>query len=169
MFGKLFGKEKFSLFELGRGYFFDYNNVVWEVVEIHNYKWGVDERTTEYKLNGYGKEAYLEVEKDDGEIICNFSVEVDKKDISPELTESDFEGEDILGELDYKNQSYILDSIEEGIYNNITNHESEKLTCFTFVDGEFFVAVEQWEDGSLEFFSGEEISPKSIKKIRKTK
>jgi len=170
LFGNLFGKNNLSLLELGRGYTFKFSGITWEILEIHNYSWKEYKKTTEYKLIGQNQEAYLEIEKEDGELYCSFSHEIDKSNISPEITESDFEGEDILGELDYNGNRYVLDEIDEGKYNNITNHESDQyLTTYTFINGNQFICIEQWEDNSLEFFAGEEISKKQITNINKGK
>jgi hypothetical protein len=168
MFGKLFGKKGISLFELGKGYSFIYHKVEWEVLEVHNYKWGEDEKTIEYKVIGYGQEGYLEVENDEGEISCSFSVELEKKELSPDFSREDFEGENVLEELEYKGTRYRLDEIDEGEFSNITNSESgDKVTCYTYIDGKYFICIDQWEDGSMEYFAGEEIKTKDISKIKK--
>jgi hypothetical protein len=167
MLNKLFGKEEPSLLKLNKGFTFEYQKIRWEIVDVFEYDWGRDGRSIEYKILGDTQEAYLEVENDDGEIIVIFSVDVDKDQLMPDFGPSDFEGEEILSELDYAGRRYQLEEINEGYYKNIAGMEpSQKLTNYGFYDGEHFVAIAQWDDGEMDFSVGQPISPKKIKNIK---
>jgi hypothetical protein len=164
MFEKWLGGKKQSLFKLRKGQAFDYQKIRWEILDVYEYDWGHDGRSIEYKIQGGTQEAFLEVEDDDGEIIVIFSIEIDKNELRPDFTPEDFEGEDILGELDYAGRRYSLEEVNEGYYKNISGMErSQKLTNYGFYDDEHFVAIAQWEDGSMDYSVGKPIDPKKIK------
>ena len=168
MFGKLFGGgEKYSLLKLSKGYTFDYQKVTWEIMEVYEYDWGRDGMSTEYKIEGDGQVAFLEVEDDDGDIVCLFSVEVEKHELAPDFGPEDFEGEEILSELDYTDRRYALEDIYEGHYKNTTGMErSQKVTTYNFKDENHFVCIAQWADGSMDYSVGQEIEGDKIKKIK---
>lgn len=167
MLNKLFGKENPSLLKLNKGYTFEYQNILWEITDVYEYDWGRDGRSIEYKILGGTQEAFLEVEDDEGEIIVIFSIDVDKDQLRPDFGPQDFEGEEILAELDYAGRRYRLEEINEGYYKNIAGMEpSQKLTNYGFYDGEHFVAIAQWADGEMDYSVGQPINPKKIKNIK---
>lgn len=167
MFDKLFGGNKNSITQLNKGYTFEYQKITWEVLDVYEYQWREGDISKEFKVMGGSQTAYIELEEDDGETTCIFSVEIDKDQISPNFTPEDFEGEDILGELDYAGRRYRLEEINEGYYKNLTGMEpSQKLTNYGFYDGEHFVAIAQWDDGTMDYSVGQEIDPTKIKKIK---
>ena len=168
MFEKWLGGEKYSLLKLGKGYSFEYQKIRWEILEVYEYDWKGEGRSIEYKIEGSSQqEGFLEVEDDEGETICNFSVEIGKDQIDPDFSPSDFEGEEILSELDYSGRRYTLKEINEGYYKNTSGMEpSQKVTNYGFYDEQHYLCVAQWDDGEMDYSVGQSIDPSKIKKIK---
>lgn len=164
MYDKWFGKD--PIFQMKVGTTFKYKKTIWEVIEIHEYNWNRDGKSLEYKVRGDSQEAFLEVEDDDGDILCMFSYEIQKHQILPDFTNEDFEGDDILAEVEYMGNRYKLDEISEGYYSNTSQMGSSlNVTTYTFYHKDDFICIAQWEDGSMEFSDGTEVKRKKIKNI----
>lgn len=163
MYDKWFGKD--PIFTMDVGYTFKYKKTFWEVLEVYEYTWG-EGKSREYKVLGNGQEAFLEIEEDDDDINCLFSYEIKKDQISPEISAADLSGQEVLAELDFLGERYMLDEIAEGTYHNLTTSEGrEHFANFAFYRKNNFINIVLWEDGSLEFADGKEIRRKKIKNI----
>lgn len=163
MFDKWFGKD--PIFEMDIGYSFKYKKKIWEVIEVHEYSW-TEGKSREYKVLSNGQEAFLEVEVVDDEVICLFGYEIKKQQILPDFTIEDFKSEEVLAELDFMAERYELNEISEGTYRNLTKPEGkQRLTSFSFYRKNDFVAIVLWEDNTMEFSEGMEVSRKKIKDI----
>ncbi len=159
MFGS--NSNTHDLDKLKVGFTFDLYGNRWEVMEIGQYDWRMDNSSIEYTINSNGKEAYLEVEFYKGKYEVTYTEAIFIED---PILASAIETKQIL----FDNKLFELDETYSGDYKNLTTHSSrENLTCYLFyTDDDELLTIEKWGDGSFETFIGEELKPKKIKNIK---
>jgi hypothetical protein len=131
----------------------------WTVTEISNYDWGVDGRSVEYLLkSNNGREAYLEVERFEGENEIYFSEVVS---IERSLLEQAIENADII----FKDTNFELDEHYNGSFKNETLMTSWKpVESFLFYDlNDMMITIEVIENAKFQAFYGKEITENDIK------
>ncbi|WP_299833357.1 DUF4178 domain-containing protein [uncultured Tenacibaculum sp.] len=136
-------------------------NTSWEVTEIGEYNWRMENSSTEYVIRSSDREAYLEVELHKGELELTFSEQIS---IETAILESAIETKQLL----FDNKLFELEERYSGDYKNLTFHTSrENLDCFLFyTDDDELITIERWDDNSFEVFLGEELKSKKIKNIK---
>lgn len=158
MFGN---KKEFNLQKLRVGFSFDLFKKRWEITEIGQYDWRMDNTSIEYTIKTSNKTAYLEVELYKGkyEVIYSEEITIEESFLIDAINSS---------ELIFNGKLYELDETYEGDYKNLTTYDSrEDLECFIFyADDDEQITIERWQDGSYEAFIGEEIKSKKIKNIK---
>ena len=153
--------KNYPLDKLKVGYTFTLYGTSWEIIEVVQYDWRMDNSSVEYTITSSNKEAFLEVElyKGDYEVTYSESVFVEEVYLIDAIRNKD---------IIFQNKMYVLDEVYTGDYKNLTTHSSrENLECFLFyAEDEEQLTIEKWEDGSYEVFLGEEIKAKKIKNIK---
>jgi hypothetical protein len=131
----------------------------WTVTEISNYDWGVDGRSVEYLLtSGGGREAYLEVERFEGENEIYFSEAVSiKRNILEEAIKNT--------NLIYKDTNFELDEHYNGSFKNETLMTSWRpLESYLFYDfNDMIITIEVIEKTKFQAYYGKEITENDIK------
>lgn len=153
--------KNYPLDKLKVGYTFTLYGTSWEIIEVAQYDWRMDNSSVEYTITSSNKEAFLEVElyKGDYEVTYSEGVFVEEVYLIDAIRNKD---------IIFQNKMYVLDEVYTGDYKNLTTHSSrENLECFLFyAEDEEQLTIEKWEDGSYEVFLGEEIKAKKIKNIK---
>ena len=153
--------KNYPLDKLKVGYTFTLYGTSWEIIEVAQYDWRMDNSSVEYTITSSNKEAFLEVElyKGDCEVTYSEGVFVEEVYLIDAIRNKD---------IIFQNKMYVLDEVYTGDYKNLTTHSSrENLECFLFYsEDEEQLTIEKWEDGSYEVFLGEEIKAKKIKNIK---
>jgi hypothetical protein len=131
----------------------------WTVTEISNYDWGVDGRSVEYLLtSGSGKEAYLEVERFEGENEIYFSEVVS---IERNILEQAIKDAGII----FKDINFELDEHYNGSFKNETLMTSWRpIESYLFYDlNDIMISIEVIEKTKFQAYYGKELNKNDIK------
>ncbi len=159
----MFGKDtnEGNLDKLKVGNTFSLFKTTWEILEIGQYDWRMDNSSIEYTIKSSGKEAFLEVEFHKGKYEVTYSESIF---IEEAFLVDAIQTKQIL----FDNKLFELDETYNGDYKNLTTHSSrESLDCYLFyAEDEELLTIEKWNDGSYEAFLGKELKAKKIKNIK---
>lgn len=153
--------KKYDLDKLKVGFTFDLFKAKWQITEIGQYDWRMDNSSIEYTIKSIEKEAFLEVEFNKGKYEISYSEII--------FIEEAFLIDAIkTKQLLFDNKLFELDEIYKGDYKNLTTLSSrENLECFLFyADDDTELTIEKWGDGSYEAFLGTTLKARKIKNIQ---
>lgn len=131
----------------------------WEVMEISNYDWNVDGKSVEYLLRSEdGREAFLEVERFEGENEIYFSEAVSIED---RLLKTALEDESML----YEGTNFELDEHYNGAFKNETLMTSWRpVESYLFYDfNDMMITIEVIEKTKFQAYYGQEITENDLK------
>ena len=159
MFGS--SSRDYNLTKLKVGFTFSLYKSKWEIIEVAEYNWRMDNTSIEYTIASSGKKAYLEVEFNKGAYEVTYSEAVS---INAVFLIDAIQSNEII----FENRLFEFDEKYSGDYKNLTTHNSrENLDCFLFYDeNDQLLSIEKWNDGSYEAFLGEKMKAKKIKNIK---
>ena len=159
MFGNT--SKEYNLTKLKVGFTFFLYKTNWQIKEVAQYDWRMDNASVEYTIVGDGKEAFLEVEFSKGKYEVTYSERIA---ISEAFLIDAIQSNQII----HDNTLFEFEEKYNGDYKNLTTHTNrESLECFLFyAEDEQLLTIEKWNDDSYESFLGEEIKAKKIKNIK---
>lgn len=153
-------KEEFRLDKLKLDYTLDLFSRNWQIIEVGEYSWDMDNSSIEYTIQSHDEIAYLEVEflKGEYEIIYSESIHVERDFLIEAIKD---------GSIFFKEKLYELEETYSGSYKNPnTFTKRESLSSYMFYCKDSILTIEKWDDESYEAFLGEEIKSKKIKNIK---
>ncbi|HAN79386.1 MAG TPA: DUF4178 domain-containing protein [Bacteroidales bacterium] len=157
-----------SVFDLEKGFIFEYNMKNWEVAEVYEYDWGNNFITREYKIDSGDEVLYLSVEDDD-EVILSVMRKIKARAIDENLPETIIKNERPPQKLEFEGKIYLLDEELPGYFQNI-EEDPDNWSEFISWDYEdqtekFILCVEQWGERSFEAAVGFYIEQHEIRDI----
>ncbi|WP_299674510.1 DUF4178 domain-containing protein [uncultured Dokdonia sp.] len=151
-----------QLTNLRVGTTFKYKSNAWEIIEVSDYDWGVDGKSTEYKIRSKNNsEAFLEVERHQGDYEIYFSEQI----TLPEETLKDSIATKFII---YDGQEYEQEEHYRGSFKNQTLGGSwERIEVFMFyASDDSIITIEKSQDETLTVYAGVEIKEKALKSIK---
>jgi len=152
-------KKDYDLNKLQLGITLKVQKEKWTIIEISNYDWNVDGKSVEYLLrSGDGREAFLEVERFEGENEIYFSeaISIERNEMEQAIKESN---------INYESINFKLEEHYSGAFKNET-----LMTSWRAVDSYLFynfndmmITIEVIEKTKFQAYYGKELSGSDIK------
>ena len=157
-----------SVKDLNVGFIFDYDMKSWVVKEAYKYDWGNHNFTKEYKVDSGDETAFLHVD-DDTELSLTLSKPLKLKKIEEDIFADITEKQKAPDRIHIDGKIFYLHSDSAGYFLDCGKKEEawEELMSYEYYDEDEaeFVSISQWDERTIEAFSGIVLEPFQITNI----
>lgn len=145
----------YSLSNIKKGFFVDYDFKSWEVTAHNRYVWQGDDITYEWQLVTFDDTIYLEMESDDEEI-WSISRKISFQSLATEIKKHIIEYEDPPDIIKYKEEEFYISESSGGLFFKNEDAKGKELIRWDYADesGKKFISIEQWGENDFTAFLG---------------
>ena len=141
----------YSLADMEKGFFVDFDLKSWCVAEYNKYTWGDDENTYEWQLATSDDIIYLEREPDDEDHFF-VSRKIPFNSLGKGLKEHIVEHEDPPDTINYNGKIFQLYETSGGLFFNNGEEKGRELIKWDYANNseKKFISIEQWGENEFE-------------------
>ncbi len=156
-----------SVKDLNYGFIFDYDMKSWVVKEVYEYDWGDQKFTKEYKVDAGDEVAFLGVE-DNGELTLTLAKSLKIRQIEEDIFEAITDQKKAPSKIHCKGELFYLHEDSAGYFRDHADGDTwEELMSYEYFneDETKFISLTQWDERTLEAYSGIVLEPFKISNI----
>jgi len=154
--------------DLNYGFIFDYDMKSWVVKELYEYDWGDNNFSKEYKVDSGDDVAFLGIE-DDGELTITLAKSIKLRKIEENVFKQITEEKKAPDKIHYDSEVFYLHADSAGYFRDCVKESKdwEELITYEYLNEEetMFVSLTQWDDRTVEAYSGIVIKSYQISNI----
>jgi hypothetical protein len=157
-----------SVNDLNVGFIFDYDMKSWVVKEAYEYDWGNNNFSKEYKVDSGDEVAFLGVEND-AELTITLSKSMKLRKIEENVFKEITENKKAPDKIHFEGEVFYLESDSAGYFRDCAGDTKkwDELVSYEYLDEEEakLISLTQWDERTLEAYSGLVIAPYQISNI----
>jgi hypothetical protein len=156
-----------SVFDLEKGYVFEYDMRTWEVKESYEYDWGGERFSKEYKISDGSQSLYLSVETDD-ELELTLAEKVKVRKVQQDLPQLIKDGK-LPDSINFREKVYFLEEESPGYFKELNEPDTEweEFIAWDYytMDEKHILTLERWGEHSFDASFGKHIEEYEISNI----